>query len=396
MQAPLKGIRVIDWTHVLAGPACAYYLGQLGATVIKVEAPGRGDAMRHRGGSDADSAADGLSTAFQTQAAGKRYLALDVDCPEGRDVFERLLGSADVLVENHRPETLERLKLTEHHTRAINPRLVHCAMTGYGRQNAMANAPAYDVNIQAISGLMALTGTQQSGPTRTGAPIIDYATGMAAALGVMSALMTRSQSGTGSFVDVSMLETAFSLMASTIADYQLTGTEPRPRGNAANSRSPSAGTFPCRDGHISLGVNEEAQFNALAVALGRSDWLLDTQFCTAENRSKHREKLTDELSTVLLTKSASEWEDILLAVGVPCARLRSLGEALDLPPAQDRCFATRGPGGFSGLPFLLETRQSDVAPGRLGANTRSILTEIGISEARIDTLFMQGIIKEAP
>lgn len=393
MQAPLKGIRVIDWTHVLAGPACAYYLAHLWAEVIKVEAPERGDAIRHRGGSDTDRASAGLSTAFQTQGAGKHYLALDVEHPEGRDLFGRLIRSADVLVENHRPASLERLKLTEQHTRAINPRLVHCAMTGYGRGNAMANAPAYDVNIQAISGLMALTGTQETGPIRTGAPIIDYATSLAGALGVMSALMARDDSGEGSFVDVSMLETAFALMSSTITDYRLTGTEPQPRGNAANSRSPSAGTFPCRSAHISLGVNEEGQFNALATALGKSDWLTDARFRTSEIRSKNRERLMDELSAILLTKSASEWEDILLAAGVPCARLRGLAEALDSPPAQDRRFATRGPGGFSGLPFFIEAEQSDAAPSALGANTRSILTEIGMNNAEIDELHMKGFIK---
>ncbi|WP_299045372.1 CoA transferase [uncultured Tateyamaria sp.] len=394
MAGPLTGIRVIDWTHVLAGPACAYYLGQLGADVIKVERPGRGDAMRHRGGSDTDRSASGASTAFQTQGAGKRYLCLDVDHPEGRAVFARLLRSADVLVENHRPTTLARLNLTEADTRAINPRLIHCAMTGYGRGHAMADAPAYDVNIQAISGLMALTGTVETGPIRTGAPIIDYATGLAGALGVMSALMTRTQTGAGGFVDVSMLDTAFALMSSTITDYRLTGVEPRPRGNAANSRSPSAGTFACREGHISLGVNEEAQFRALATAIGKAEWLEESRFASARARSDHRAAIVQDLCAVLLTRSAMEWEDILLAAGVPCARLRSVAEALDLPPATERRFATRGPAGFPGLPFVIGAGMPDAGPRDLGADTCAVLGDIGLGDAEIDALLAAGVIEQ--
>lgn len=395
MTAPLKGIRVIDWTHVLAGPACAYYLGQLGAEVIKVETPGRGDAMRHRGGSDPARASDGMSTAFQAQGGGKDYLAVDIEHPNGREVFTRLINSADVLVENHRPVTLERLELTERHTRAMNNRLIHCAMTGYGRDNPMANAPAYDVNIQAISGLMALTGTTETGPIRTGAPIIDYATGLAGALGVMSALMARSQSGNGSFVDVSMLETAFALMSSTIADYRITGTEPQPRGNAANSRSASAGTFACREGHVSLGVNEQSQFHALANAIDSVDWLNDPRFATPEARDTHRAVLIEKLKTVLLTKTASEWEEILLAANVPCARLRGLAEALDLPPAVDRRFATRGPAGFPGLPFMCDTASPDTPPHRLGADSQSVLIGLGFADAEIDEMRAKGVVGTA-
>ncbi len=390
MTAPLKGIRVIDWTHVLAGPACAYYLGQLGADVIKVEKPGRGDAMRHRGGSDAKRAADGMSTAFMTQAAGKQSLAVDLETPNGRDVFEKLLQSADVLVENHRPSTLKRLGLTEQDTRAINPKLIHCAMTGYGRGNTMSEAPAYDVNIQAISGLMALTGTQDTGPIRTGAPIIDYATGLAGALGVMSALMSRQHTGEGRFVDVSMLETAFALMSSTVTDFSLTGTEPKPRGNAANSRSPSSGAFVCKEGHISLGVNEDAQFRGLAVALGKDDWLRDRRFATPASRDENRNALSDELAAVLLTETAQVWEDKLLSAGVPSARLRTLAEALDLPPSKIRAFAERGPAGYLGLPFKFRTDISQTEPRKLGADTSRILEGLNFSETEIEMLLING------
>ncbi len=399
MTAPLQGIRVIDWTHVLAGPACAYYLGLLGADVVKVERPGRGDAMRHRGGTDKDRTARGMSTAYCTQGAGKQSLTLDLGTEAGHEVFCRLLKSADVLVENHRPSTLRRLGLSEDQTRAMNPKLIHCAMTGYGRGNEMADAPAYDVNIQAISGLMAMTGTQESGPIRTGAPIVDYATALVGALAVMSGLMRRQATGEGAFVDVSMLETAFSLMSSTITDHLLTGSEPKRRGNAANSRSPSSGTFACKTGHISLGVNEEPQFRALAEALERSGWLTDPRFADPKAREKNRDALSTELSEALATRPAQDWEAVLIANGVPAACLRTLSDALDLSPAKQRNFTQRGAAGSIGLPFAVPgVGRSDVnsrpAP-QLGADTNAVLRELGYSEIEIELLRTSGVIGSA-
>ncbi|MEM9636161.1 MAG: CoA transferase [Pseudomonadota bacterium] len=398
MTAPLEGIRVVDWTHVLAGPACAYYLGLLGAEVIKVERPGKGDAMRHRGGTDKARAAGGMSTAYLTQSAGKQALAVDLAQDAGREIFARLLSTADVLVENHRPETLQRLGVTEAETRAINPRLIHCAMTGYGRHNDMSGAPAYDVNIQAISGLMALTGTPETGPLRTGAPIVDYATAMTAAMAVMAALLQRAQTGLGAFVDVSMLETAFALMSSTITDYQLTGKAPTPRGNAANSRSPSSGVFACADGHISLGVNEEAQFQALARALQQDHWLTDPRFATAGARETHGRALGAALEQVLQTRPAADWEHQLMAAGVPCARLRSLPEALDMPAARQRGFAHRGAAGFCGVPFHLDGVQAGAAnahPRQRGADSHNILERLGFSADDIATFEAEGIVQGA-
>ncbi|EBA10773.1 CaiB/BaiF CoA transferase family protein [Roseobacter sp. CCS2] len=398
MPLPLDGMRVIDWTHVLAGPACSYYLGLLGAEVIKVESL-TGDAMRHRGGTDAALAAAGMSTAYQTQGAGKQSIALDLETDAGRAVFHRLLTSADVLVENHRPSTLAHLDLSETQTRAINPRLIHCAMTGYGRGNAMADVPAYDVNIQAISGLMALTGTDESGPIRTGAPIVDYATGLAGALAVTAALMQRHTTGEGAFVDVSMLETAFSLMSSTITDYQMTGTPPKPRGNAANSRSPSSGTFACLSGHISLGVNEDAQFRRMATALGRADWLDNPKFATAVARDQNQALLAEELVAVLVTQSAEHWEEVLIAAQVPAARLRTLPEALALAPATTRKFASRGPANGVGIPFAIAgeaTAKHTDTPPSLGCDSESVLRDLGYSEDEVDALRQNGVIAAPP
>ena len=373
MSRPLDGFTVVDFTHVLAGPACAYHLGLLGAEIVKVESP-RGDAIRHRGGTDRAAAERAMSTPYATQAAGKRAVCLDLDTPRGRDAMERLLRDADVLVENHRPSTLRRLGLHEEETLARHPRLVHCAMTGYGRGGPLEEAPAYDVNIQATSGLMALTGTAEGGPTRVGAPVIDYATALAAGFAIAAALLRRERTGRGAFVDVSMLETAHTLMASTIVDHAITGRVPQRRGNAANSRSPSAGSFPCREGMLSLGVNEEGQFRALAHALGRADWLDDERFATRGPRLDHAPALVEQIEAALAADTAENWEARLLAAGVPCARVRTLPESLATAQVTARGHLVAVPGeGWAapGLPFRLDGAPAaapDRAPAPIGAD----------------------------
>ena len=352
---PFQDLLVIDFTHVLAGPACSYYLGLLGADVIKVESTTKGDAIRHRGGTDTDAANLGMSTSYLTQGAGKKSIALDLETDAGQATFHQLLQRADVLVENHIPETARRLGFDEETLTARHPHLIHCAMTGYGRGGPQENTAAYDVNIQASCGLMEATGTQESGPIRTGAPVLDYSTAMAASFAVSAALFERAKSGRGTFIDVSMLETGLSLMSSTVTDYLKTGNAPQRRGNLANSRSPGAGSFPCKSGVMSLGVNEESHFHNLAKALGRQDWLSDPRYTERSARKANAAALVAEIEAELLTKTAEEWEPILQAAGVPSARLRSLPEALQSPQIQARGFVQTLDDGLQvpTLPFRL-------------------------------------------
>lgn len=376
---PFKDLLVVDFTHVLAGPACSYYLGLLGARVIKVESVSKGDAIRHRGGTDADAAAQGMSTSYLTQAGGKSSIALDLNSKEGADIFHRLLARADVLVENHVPKTMRRLGLDEAGLAKRHPHLIHCAMTGYGRGGPQEDTPAYDVNIQAACGLMETTGTSESGPVRTGAPVLDYATALAAGFAVSAALYERAKTGRGSFIDVSMLETGLSLMSSTVTDYLKTGNAPKRRGNLANSRSPGAGSFACGDGVISLGVNEESHFRNLATALGRDDWLTDPRFAERQARKTHAEALVSELEAALATRSAAEWEPVLQQAGVPAARLRTLPECLASDQVRDRHFIhTDAQTGLATptLPFRLNgatAHRPDRPAPRHGADTNDIL-----------------------
>lgn len=367
---PFANLVVIDFTHVLAGPACSYYLGLLGATVIKVESASKGDAIRHRGGTDADAAAKGMSTPYLTQGGGKKSVALDLETPAGINLFHQLLARADVLVENHVPRTMARLRLDEADVLERHPHLIYCAMTGYGRGGPQENTAAYDVNIQAACGLMEATGTVESGPIRTGSPILDYSTGLSAGFAIAAALFERAQTGKGMFVDVSMLETGLALMSSTITDFLQTGNAPQRRGNLANSRSPGAGSFPCKDGIMSLGVNEEAHFASLATALGRQDWLSDTRYAERATRKAHAAELVAEIEAELMKRSAAEWEPLLQSAGVPCARLRSLPEALESEQVQTRGFVQSLPDGTKvpTLPFRL----GGTAPYRLNTNAPAV------------------------
>ena len=352
---PFSGLIVVDFTHVLAGPACSYYLGLLGATVIKVESSTKGDAIRHRGGTDSIGASRGMSTAYLTQGAGKLSIALDLADEADFETMFGLLSIADVFVENHRPETMKRLGLDETRLSQEFPHLIHCAMTGYGRGGPQENTSAYDVNIQASCGLMDATGTAESGPMRAGAPVLDYGTAMAASFAISAALFERSKTGKGTFVDVSMLETGLSLMSSTITDYLKTGNAPQRRGNLANSRSPGAGSFPCRTGVISLGVNEEAHFQNLARTLDCDHWLDDPSFSKPDARKIHAAELFAEIEGKLLKKDAEEWETILQQNGVPAARLRSLPEALASDQVVARGFVQTTDDGVQvpTLPFRL-------------------------------------------
>lgn len=374
---PFESLIIIDFTHVLAGPACAYYLGLLGAEVIKVESPHKGDAIRYRGGTDAESAAQGMSTAYLTQAAGKKAITLDLETTAGKERFHQLLSRADILVENHIPKTMKRLGLDEKAVLKRHPHLIYCALTGYGRGGPQENTTAYDVNIQAACGLMDATGTSESGPIRTGAPILDYSTALSAGFAISAALFQRTQTGRGSFVDVSMLETGLALMSSTITDYYKTGNPPQRRGNLANSRSPGAGSFPCKEGILSLGVNEESHFANLAKGLGKEGWLTDTRYAERATRKVNAADLAEEIETELAKKTADEWEAILQSAGVPCAKLRTLPEALASGQVQQRGFVQSLPNGTKvpTLPFRIADstayEPTSDAP-KLGADDESL------------------------
>jgi crotonobetainyl-CoA:carnitine CoA-transferase CaiB-like acyl-CoA transferase len=343
---PLRGIRVLDLTNVLAGPYCSYQLGLFGAEVVKIEVPGSGDLARHLGPEPELNRA-GIGASFLAQNAGKRSIELDLKDERQREVFRDLVRGADVLLENFRAGVLARLGFPWEHLRSLNPALVYCAISGFGQTGPMSQAPAYDQIIQGLSGMMSITGTEETAPLRVGFPVCDTVGGLMAALSIAAALVGRDRTGTGCFLDLSMLEASISAMGWTVSHYLISGTPPTPMGQQNVTAAPS-GTFFTADGPLNIAANRQVQFEKLCGAVGRPDLLTDPRFADREARKRNREALNHELNQALSTRTAAEWERILPAVGVPAARILSVPQAVESEQLAHRGFFTEVP--FPGDP----------------------------------------------
>jgi crotonobetainyl-CoA:carnitine CoA-transferase CaiB-like acyl-CoA transferase len=396
---PLSGVRVVDLTHVLAGPYCTYLLGLLGAEVIKVEVPA-GEWGRRAGPAGSLRNA-GLSAGFVAQAGDKRMLAVDIRTPEGAEVLRDLIRGADVFVEGLRPGVVARAGFDEASLRALNPRLVFASITGFGQDGPFSAWPAYDHVIQAMSGLMSVTGTPESAPLRVGPPVVDYVTGVYAAFAVMAGLAARDRTGKFQRVDVAMRDCAFAMMSSVISEHVNTGTIPMPAGNIAASGSPSSGVFATKDGLLALAANQERQFRELCSALGRPDLVSDERYAEPAARRANATALRAELAAVFAQGAAAEWEEILMAAGVPAGRVRTIPEAVAEPQTAARGLLHEmfSPElgrnlGVVGAAFKLNGSplHPNAAPRPIGADSAAILAELGYETDRIAELARQGII----
>jgi crotonobetainyl-CoA:carnitine CoA-transferase CaiB-like acyl-CoA transferase len=339
---PLRGIRVLDLTNVLAGPYCSYQLMLFGAEVVKIELPGSGDLARHLGPEPELNRA-GTGASFLAQNSGKKSVELNLKDSRQRGVFEDMIRGADVLLENFRAGVLARLGFDWEQLRGLNPALVYCAISGFGQTGPMSQAPAYDQIIQGLSGMMSITGTEDTAPLRVGFPVCDTVGGLMAALSISAALVGRDRTGEGCFLDLSMLEASISAMGWTVSHYLISGTPPTPMGRQNVTAAPS-GTFHAADGPLNIAANRQSQFEKLCHALGRADLLTDPRFADREARKRHRDALDAELNTALKARTAAEWEEILPAVGVPAARILSVPQAVDSAQLAHRGF-------FTDLPF---------------------------------------------
>ncbi len=394
--APLRGIRVLDLTNVLAGPFACHQLAHLGAEVIKVEAVGRGDLARNLG-ADPDLSARAMGVSFLAQNAGKKSLTLNLKDPRGRAAMKRLVATADVLVENFRPGVMDRLGLGYAALKAENPRLVYCAISGFGQDGPWADRPAYDQIVQGASGVMSITGDPESAPLRVGYPLADTVGGLTAAMAICAALNAEER---GAFIDVSMLEAVLATMGWVVSNWLVGGVEPRPQGNENPTSAPS-GAFQCADAPINIAANKDEQWQALARHLGRGDLLEAPDYATREDRKRNRFRLKAELETVLTTRPARDWARELNALGVPAGAVMSVPEILAHPQVADRDFLARfadAPG--LGRPIdlvrigaMIDGRRPSVAtpPPALGADTRDILGGLGYSEAEIETMRAEGV-----
>ncbi len=390
---PFEGLRVLDLTHVFAGPFCAYQLGVLGAEVIKIEPVDRPDMTREEGADTALNAM-GMGLSFQAQGGNKRTLALDLKSDEGQSLFEHLVKTADVVVLNYTAHAVDELGLDYDRLAALKPDLIYCLISGFGATGPKADHPAYDVVIQAFTGVMAANGEVDSDPVRIGPAVIDYGTGAQAALAISAALYGRAQTGLGRRIDVAMADCALMLMNSHTATTLATGVAPRPHGNHDPSLSGYA-TYETADGTLMIGAFSNAQMARLMSAIGedeRASAILSTPRTEIGTR---REEDAEVLTRALRSKSAAEWETILNAHHVPAARVRGLAETLREDQVASRNvvqqidearFAVAGFAYDHGSPMLTG------APRAHGADSRSVLTELGIDAARFDALAAAGVV----
>lgn len=394
MTRPFEGIRIIDATHVLAGPFAAYQLGVLGAEVIKVEHPQDPDQSRLTG-TDRALNRKLMGTSYLTQASNKRSLTLDLKQEEGREIFRRLVARADVLVENYRPGAFAALGLGYEAMAALNPRLIYCSISAFGQQGPRGEQTAYDHVIQATSGLMATTGTPEVNPIKFGAPAVDYATGTMGAFALSAALFQREKTGRGQYIDLAMLGVAMMLMGSHLTGYLRNGVEPKPSGNKQPFATNSC--YPTKDGLLMLGASNLRQQRRLWLVLEQPEMAKRDN----EARESDREREAALLTEILKARTAAEWEDYLQARHVPAARVRGLAEALLDPQLETRAAVhrhQRAPeieGGF-GVPlaafkFAHGGPSIETPPPAFGADTDKILAEIGYSAAQIADFRRAGV-----
>ena len=395
MTRPFEGIRIIDITHVLAGPFAAYQLALLGADVIKVEHPDDPDQSRD-GGTDRALNRQHMGTSFLTQGSNKRSITLNLKTEPGREILKRLVATADVLVENFRPGAFEALGLGYAAMSAINPRLIYCSISAFGQDGPRREQTAYDHVIQATSGLMAMTGTEEVNPIKFGAPAVDYATGTMGAFALASALFQRERTGRGQHIDLAMVGVAMMLMGSHLTGYMRTGAEPRPHGNKQPFATNSC--YEAKDGLVMIGASNLGQQRRLWRVLERPDMIKHDNEAREADRAREAAVLAD----IFKTRNADEWEVYLQARHVPAARVRTMAEAV-----ADPHFKTRGvfhhhasaPGidGPFGVPlaafkFAHGGPSIETPPPEFGADTDAVLAETGYVAEEIAEFRRAGVI----
>lgn len=399
MSGPLTGLRVLDLSRVLAGPYCAMLLGDMGADVVKVEPPG-GDDTRQWG----PPFAEGESAYYLSCNRNKRSLVLDLRAEAGQEVLQRLAATADVLIENFKGGTMERWGLGyEAVLRPRNPRLVYCSISGFGRTGPYAHLPGYDFVIQAMGGLMAITGQPDGEPLKVGVAISDLTTGMMASFGITAALLWRDRTGEGQRVDLSLLETQVGWLANVASSYLLSGQVPNRPGNAHANIVPYQALH-ARDGQLVVAVGNDQQFARLCRLLDLAELPHDPRFITNKDRVAHREVLVALLEGALARRDVAAWIRLMWEQGIPAGPINRLDQVFADPQVLHREMLqqvehpTIGWLPQVGIPIKHGSTPGAIRrpPPLMGEHTRELLAELGYEAAAIDRLLAAGVVRAGP
>lgn len=391
---PLKGVRVLDLSKVLAGPLCGQYLGELGAEVTKVEPPGTGDDTRAWLPQDA-----GQSTVFLAVNHNKRSIAVDLKSEAGRQVVQRLAAEADVVLQGFGGGTAKRLGVDYETLSAANPRLIYCEISGYGRDGPLGNEPGYDVMLQAFSGMISTMGDPGGKFARASFSPVDIGTGMHALSGILAALLEREKTGQGTYLEVALMETALGFMGYMAQNYWRSGKVPQRMGTAHPSMSPYQ-AFEAADGPLMLGVGNDAQWKRFCAIAGLDDEVAHPDFATNAARVRNFDRTVALVQSRIASKPLAFWLDALRAAGVPCSPIQSLDQALAHPQVEARQLlvqsehAVLGQVTNVGLPvrFRGEPRQANRPAPLLGEHTDEILRDAGFTAAEIDAMHRDGTV----
>lgn len=395
MTGALEGLRVLDLSQVLAGPFCTMLLGDMGADVVKVELPGRGDISRNM----APVTEGGESGAFLTVNRNKRGIALDLKAEAGRDAFLRLADRADVVVQNYRPGVAERLRVDHAALRARNPRLVYCSISGFGQTGPYAARGGFDLIAQGMSGLMSITGEPGGNPVKCGVPITDLAAGLFAVYGVLAALHHRERTGEGQHVDTSLFEAGLGLEVWEATEYFYTGVVPQPTGSGHRLGAPYQ-AFRTADGYLTLGADSERHWPRLCALLDLGELVDDPRFRTNPDRLANLPELTKRIEARTALRPTDEWLAELEAVGIPAGPINTVPAALDDPQARARGMVVdvdhpaAGPTRTLGPVVKLSETPAGVrrAAPMLGEHTDEVLREAGIAPADLAALRAEGVV----
>jgi len=394
----MDGVRVLDLTNVLAGPFATMHLALLGAEVIKIERPGSGDLARKLG-TMTELNEQNMGTSFLAQNANKKSVTLNTKDPEGKTIFLELVKTADVLVENFRPGVMDRLGIGWDVLKGVNPRLIYCAISGFGQTGPDAFKPAYDQIIQGLSGEMSVNGDERLNPLRTGFPVCDTVGGLNAAFAIMAALYHRERSGEGQFIDIAMLDSIMPLMGWVAANLLIAGKQPVPMGNDNFTAAPS-GVFKTGDGFINIAANKQEQWEAVCDALEVPELKTDPRFEKRDVRKHNRNLLTPLLEARLAQRTTEEWVELLNAKDVPSGAILSLADALNQPQVKHRgTLKDVAVEGVGTIPLFTLTAKFEKTPGditspppRLSAHTAEILAGIGMTDDEVAALRVKHVV----